>query len=475
MLMSAHVPIRLHPDNPHYYLFRGKPTVLVTSAEHYGAVVNAAFDYVAYLDALAAWRLNYTRIYPGFFPETEHKFMMNNTLGPRSANMLMPWARSAVPGYPLGGNKFDLDTWDPRYFARLSDFVAKAGERGVVIEICFYNCQYADTWPNSALYAGNNIQGIGTCDFNGAQTLDADPELAKREQAYVRKIAEETAKFDNVIYEIIDEPILFDTPPEKAGAWIQSMVDVIVEAERNLPHKHLIGQQVQGKLGGPCDFSGNPKVQVIVSQYIHDANHEQEGGMEALDQEYDHEKAIELNETDYYPTWYPGEPVACSRVEAWEFIVGGGSSFNQLNGRFTVANPAGKTADNARVCGALACLLDFMHGFEFVKMRQDRSAAVYGPRRNVYFRGISEPGAQYAFYLHHSGTEPRGSYVVEPGSYTETIVLPMPAGSYRAEWVDPASGSIVRTDRFRHGGGNRTLVTPLHAVDVALAIKRETT
>jgi hypothetical protein len=100
---------------------------------------------------------------------------------------------------------------------------------------------------------------------------------------------------------------------------------------------------------------------------------------------------------------------------------------------------------------------------------------VYGPRRNVYFRGISEPGAQYAFYLHHSGGEPRGSYVVEPGSYTETIVLPMPAGSYRAEWVDPASGSIVRTDRFRHGGGNRSLVTPLHAIDVALAIKRETT
>jgi hypothetical protein len=470
--MNAPEPIRLHPDNPHYFLFRGKPVVLVTSAEHYGAVVNRRFDYRTYFDALAGFGLNYTRIYPGYLLETQHKFMLDNTLAPYSEDLLMPWARSKVPGYPLGGNKFDLDTWDKEFFQRLVDFTAQAGEREIIIEICFYNCQYADTWPNCPLYATNNIQGEGTCDFNGAQTLDADPALARREEAYVRKIVQETCRFDNVIYEICDEPILFATPIEKAGKWIQRMVDVIEETEAKLPGKHLVAQQVEGPLQGPCDFSGNPKVQVIVSQYIHDSAHGQEGGMEALDAEYAHDKAIELNETDYYPTWYKGEPVACSRVEAWEFIVGGGSSFNQLNGRYTVRNPAGKTADNAQVCGALRNLLDFMHGFDFVKMRQDKSASVYGAKPMVYFRGISEPGAQYAFYLHHSGTEPRGSYVVEPGKYTETIVLPLPAGSYEAECVDPASGSIVRTDRMRHGGGSRTFVTPVHSVDIALAIRR---
>jgi hypothetical protein len=29
--------LSLHPDNPHYLLWCGKPTVLVTSGEHYGA------------------------------------------------------------------------------------------------------------------------------------------------------------------------------------------------------------------------------------------------------------------------------------------------------------------------------------------------------------------------------------------------------------------------------------------------------
>ena len=35
---------RLHPDNPHYFEWQGKPTVLVTSGEHYGAVLNLDFD-----------------------------------------------------------------------------------------------------------------------------------------------------------------------------------------------------------------------------------------------------------------------------------------------------------------------------------------------------------------------------------------------------------------------------------------------
>src|SRR6185295_7928321 len=51
-------PLRLHPSNPHYFLFRGKPTVLITSGEHYGSVLNEEFDYRKYLAALAADGMN---------------------------------------------------------------------------------------------------------------------------------------------------------------------------------------------------------------------------------------------------------------------------------------------------------------------------------------------------------------------------------------------------------------------------------
>jgi hypothetical protein len=43
-------PISLHPANPHYFLWRGRPALLITSGEHYGAVLNRDFDYRKYLD-----------------------------------------------------------------------------------------------------------------------------------------------------------------------------------------------------------------------------------------------------------------------------------------------------------------------------------------------------------------------------------------------------------------------------------------
>ena len=49
MDLPAGGPIQLHPENPHYFLFEGKPLALITSAEHYGAVLNMDFDYEIYL------------------------------------------------------------------------------------------------------------------------------------------------------------------------------------------------------------------------------------------------------------------------------------------------------------------------------------------------------------------------------------------------------------------------------------------
>ena len=54
--------LSLHPENPHYFLFRGKPTVLITSGEHYGAVLNQDFDYVRYLDTLKSHGLDHPTV-----------------------------------------------------------------------------------------------------------------------------------------------------------------------------------------------------------------------------------------------------------------------------------------------------------------------------------------------------------------------------------------------------------------------------
>src|SRR2546426_11746411 len=109
-------PLALHPDNPHYFLFRGKPTVLISSGEHYGAVLNQDFDYLTYLKTLHAEGMNLTRTVPGTSLESTnagtYRGSDQNTFGPRPGRYLAPWARSDKPGYFNGGNRFDLDRWD---------------------------------------------------------------------------------------------------------------------------------------------------------------------------------------------------------------------------------------------------------------------------------------------------------------------------------------------------------------------------
>ncbi|MCX6923949.1 MAG: DUF4038 domain-containing protein, partial [Verrucomicrobia bacterium] len=161
-------PIQLHPDNPHYLLWSGKPAVLVTSGEHYGAVMNAPFDYVAYLEELQSVGLNLTRLFSGVYCEARGDFdIKDNTLAPGPRNLLCPYARSGTPGYANGGNKFDLTKWDEAYFKRLKDFVAQAGKRGIVVEFTFFCPYYSDSqWNLSPFNAQNHINGTDLPPIN---------------------------------------------------------------------------------------------------------------------------------------------------------------------------------------------------------------------------------------------------------------------------------------------------------------------
>src|SRR5437660_5925616 len=76
-------PLSLHPDNPHYFLFRGKPAFLLTSGEHYGAVLNKDFNYSVYLDELRARGFNLTRTFSGTYREVPGwGKITDNTLAP---------------------------------------------------------------------------------------------------------------------------------------------------------------------------------------------------------------------------------------------------------------------------------------------------------------------------------------------------------------------------------------------------------
>jgi hypothetical protein len=475
---SAQSPLSVHPDNHRYFVYCGNPLVLVTSDQHYGAVINRDFDYAAFLSTLKSRNLNFTRIYPGAYIERKEDFTPGNNLGPLEGRQILPWARTTATGaHPvLGGFKYDLDTWDPDYFNRLRDFCAKARNAGIIVEICYFNGMYEDRWQFQAMHHSNNIQGIGTCGWDMVQSVTADPRLLACQVKYVAEIARRLNDFDNVIFHVCDEPWMCRLPPAIFGAWMDRLIEAYRDAEKDLPRKHLLGQTVDWKMrDNEADFSADSRIHYIDIEYAR--------GAEDLRNEYVHEKPIVYIESEFYPYSFTGDRTAASRVEAWEFMINGCGGFMHLNALFTAANPTATGAENDGLLGEFTKLKAFMESFDFVAMRRDDGFVAGGLPEGAFSAALSEPGRQYAFFIHHSAyRDPpprpdadgsfRHSYVVTSGRYRETFSFEFPEGRYLAEWVNPAAGTTVQSDTFEHAGGVRAMAAPEYTIDIALRMKK---
>jgi hypothetical protein len=255
-------PIALHPQNPHYLLWRDKPTILITSGEHYGAVLNRAFDYKRYLDTLHSYGFNLTRTFSGAYCEPVGAFNIeNNTLAPGKGDLLCPWARSTEGGYAGGGNKFDLTRWDPDHFRRLTGFVAEAGKRGIVVELVLFCPFYEDAmWNLSPMNVRNNVNGIGDMPRTEAYTL-RHPKLLAVQDAMVRRIVEALKDFDNLYYEICNEPYFGGVTLD----WQAHIAETITTAEAGFEHQHLIAQNIANK--GMKIEDPNPRVSNFTFHY----------------------------------------------------------------------------------------------------------------------------------------------------------------------------------------------------------------
>jgi hypothetical protein len=238
--------IRLHPQNAHYFEYKGEALILIASSEHYGAVINKKFDYKKYLSVLKKTGLNHTRIFLGDYVESKGAFCIEtNTLNPDAESFICPWRRSAEPGYALGGNKFDLDRWDDDYFARLHDFMKTAEKNGIIVEAVLFFASY--TLEYSPLFYKNNINGVTPIKANQYMTLTSG-NLLKRQEDYCRKLVRELNRYDNLIINVANEPWFdnqehpgFVSPPPKATReWIRQVSQWNIQTEAQLPKKHLI-------------------------------------------------------------------------------------------------------------------------------------------------------------------------------------------------------------------------------------------
>jgi hypothetical protein len=451
---AAAQTIALHPDNPHYFFWRGKPTVLITSGEHYGAVLNLDFDYATYLKELEARKLNLTRTWSGAYVEPSGSFnIASNSLAPARGRFICPWARSDQPGYASGGNKFDLTKWDRNYFARLRDFVQQASKYGVVVEMNLFCPMYDESqWKLSPQNAINNVNGIGNVARTNVYTLDRNGALLAVQEAMTRKIVTELNGFDNVYYEICNEPYFGGVMMD----WQHRIADVIVETEKPLPGKHLISQNVAN--GSKKITKPHPAISIFNFHYASPPN--------AVEENYALQKVIGDNETGF-----KGTNDAHYRMEAWEFILAGGALYNNLDYSFAAGHERGDFVYPAKQPGGgnaefrrqVTVLHDFINRFDFIHMKSDKQFIRSGVLAKTRAYALTEDGKQYAAYF----CAPSNSV---PSAMSLALVLP--AGDYDVEWMDVLSGAPMKRERVKSPGAI-TIISPEYGREIALGIRRD--
>lgn len=336
--------LRLYPANPGYLEYRGEPVILITSAEHYGAVVNLDFDYRTYLETLEAEGFNYTRVFSGTYIEPVNNIfgIEKNTLAPLEGRFISPWVSE--------NGRYDLDRFNPEYFDRLKDFMDEAATRDIIVEVTLFTSIYAgNAWELCPFNAVNNSNGVGDLDFRRVNTL-YNGNLRQYQEQFIRKMVKELNSYDNLFFEIQNEPwsdnsnlsAYLDQGEEEFDranwqrrvetangvslewqAWVAS---VIGDEESVAPKKHLLAQNIS-------NFQHDQKVlpegiSLINFHYaLPDAAllNRGIGGVTGLDETgfMPHEDHLYIN-------------------QAWRFILSGGGTYNNLDYSFTAGNETGR-------------------------------------------------------------------------------------------------------------------------------------
>lgn len=451
-------PLRLHPGNPHYFLFRGKPTVLITSGEHYGAVLNRAFDARKYLDTLAADNLNLTRAFTGMYREVpgESFSIARNTLAPEEADFVQPFRRT-------GPQKYDLSQWNEEYFQRWRDFVSDAGQRNVIVEVTLFTTYYNDKhWRMSPLNAANNVQRVGNVKSDEVLTLK-EPALADVQERFVRKLVTELKDFDNIYYEICNEPYFHGVTEE----WQRRMAQAVVQTEAKWTQQHLISRNIAN--GATEVRDADPAVSIFNFHYARPPY--------TVAMNYGLNKPIGMNETGF-----DGTADAPYRIQAWDFLVAGGSLYNNLDYSFTIGHENGTFAypgtqpggGGVRLRRQLKALREFVDSLPFTAMRADEKAMKAPLPPEMSARVLSDGKSVWAVYLHGGkvleGYSPQ--YAVYSKKRTDTLQIDLPPGAYDVQWWSPRDSTHRQPEPLHHQGGVKTLQTPEYSEDVALILRK---
>ncbi|MCB0688060.1 MAG: cellulase family glycosylhydrolase [Saprospiraceae bacterium] len=466
LVMQIHVtlifaqPISLHPLNPHYLIYKDAPILLITSAEHYGAVLNKDFDYHTYLKTLHDEGMNYTRIFTGSYVEVPGSFgIKHNTLAPESGQFIAPWTRVDEISLYTEEKKFDLNQWNTDYFKRLHNFIQEASDLDIIVEVTFFCATYQDAnWMRHPFNPGNNINiktHFDRRDFN----TSINKEVLHFQKELIRKLTRELNKYDNVLFELCNEPwadngvktsflhktiipkegnlgwILWSTAASKQTLdWQKDLAQTFRESEAEFPKKHLLAQ----------NFSNFKEILTEVNDDIDILNFHY-AWPEAVSQNYGWNRPVNFDESGF-----AGSSDSIYLQQAWSFMLSGGAIFNNLDYSFYPGRESGTGENDAPGGGSnilrkqLKFLKEFLSAFDYVKMKPANELILHSPGLETYC--LAETGTAYAIFGY--------------GRNQGLLEINLAKGNFEIIIYNPDNMQKLSQKSFEHQGGNFILDIP---------------
>ena len=476
--------ISIHPDNPRYFLFRGKPLVLITASEHYGSVMNRPFDFVKYLDDAAAHKMTLTRTFL-LFRELQSARNPSSPCKPESPDYIAPFPRTG-PGKALDGEPiYDLDQWNPEYFERLHRFLDAASQRGIIVELTIFSNTYADqVWALNPFRAENNKQHLEKIEWPEYLSLK-NTELVKRQSSYARKIIDETSGYDNVYYEICNEPggaVKGHIPSAEVDEWQNEMGRVIRDEMQRTHHGHLVaGQQAfaySPKFRFPLDETYSQKLFDIVN--IHPLPNTdfrgtlyQLGAFMSKDLAlpemarfcravFSQKKPSVMDEDNAASMYRDPTGWTIHRKRAWTTVLNGGH-YDYIDFSITVGSETGTAMSRSHIRSWMQYLSEFISSFDYI--HADNSNGWLGDLPDhVTAATLEARGNDYVAYLADDReiTDPTAG---EP--LRGTVKLTLPNGTFAVSLFSPVSGQSSPAVRME-GGSSRSLVLEPFRDDIVI-------
>ena len=230
---------RTYDPNPWYHNMYYPAPAFGCIQDVTGSPTRVVNDYAQAFANLASAGLNLTRcwIYHQTFWGTDARIAAGTAARVPSAQM--PYAqtgsrRDCSSGTCVTVGIYDLDQWNPDFFARLRSHLLSAVNQGItpiVILFAYDEMTVTHSGMSNPWLAANNVNGI-SCDANGngnceeALATTANTNLNARVDAYVRRMIDEVNDLHGIIWEVANEHA-----SSKSEAWQNHIADLIKDYE----------------------------------------------------------------------------------------------------------------------------------------------------------------------------------------------------------------------------------------------------